>query len=134
MFHDESYFEAMKISYFSSYCSPRILASIDDSYLKQLLLRSLMNFVSPSLHPPIMLSLLLHLCSIIYFYEHEPTDIYYIISVQSTIGLELAGGIFFKLVPLPPSTWSHQFFSTFLLWGTAWFQAHLLLALLWPLN
>lgn len=41
------------------------------------------------------------MCSIIYFYEHEPIDIYYMISVQSTIGLELAGGIFFKLVPLP---------------------------------
>lgn len=40
------------------------------------------------------------MCLIIYFCEHELIDIYYIISVKSIIGLELAGGIFFKLVPL----------------------------------
>ena len=92
-----------------------------------------MNFVSPSLHPPIMLSLLLHLC-VQLFISMSMNPLIFIILYQSTIGLELAGGIFFKLVPLSPLTWSHQFFSTFLLCGTAWFQAHLLLALLWPLN
>lgn len=55
------------------------------------------------------------MCLIIYFCEHELIDIYYIISVKSIIGLELASGIFFKLVPLtlqhgPINFWALSYF------------------------
>lgn len=58
-----------------------------------------MNFISPFLHPPIMLSLLLHVC-VQLFISVSMNSLIFIISVKSIIGLELADGIF-KLVPLP---------------------------------